>query len=487
LAYQLTHSEETPRRIYVSYAWGDDLTPEGREREVLVDRLCEAARERGLTILRDRTALRTGDSIDAFMRRIGEGDRIFVFLSEKYLRSPFCMFELSEIWRNSRQEGQSFLDRVKLYPLPDAKYRTPDDWISWAAFWKKEHDRLAQMVRDHVDLGVRPVFERMERTQKFYNQVTEILALLADRVSARDFEAFERYGFDEPAPPPPAAVPPKGTAGPGPVVAPHPQPARPSAEAPHAPWASTFGSDDHGHFAGLVVDGVTQFLRWIPPGTFMMGSPEDEPGRFDDEGPRHKITLSAGFWLFESPCTQALWQAVMGGNPSRFEGADRPVERVSWNECQAFVARINARVPGLGLSLPTEAQWEYACRAEVKTAIYTGHMPIVDRGKAPALDPIAWYGHNSVGETHPVGQKAANSWGLYDMLGNVWEWCQDGKRAYAAGSFTDPVGATDGASRVIRGGSWYDAPKSCRSACRRQHGSGSRSTSLGFRCARVQG
>ena len=135
--------------------------------------------------------------------------------------------------------------------------------------------------------------------------------------------------------------------------------------------------------------------RWISPGTFLMGSPEDESGRGEDEGPRHEVTISQGFWLFDTPCTQALWQAVIGDNPSYFQSPDRPVEQVSWEDVKGFLERINTLVPGLDLMLPTEAQWEYACRAGTETAIYTGTIEILGDRNAPALDPIAWYGGNS--------------------------------------------------------------------------------------------
>ncbi len=443
-------------RIYVSYAWGDDPTPEGREREVLVDRLCEAARERGLTILRDRTALRTGDSIDGFMRRIGAGDKIFVFLSDKYLRSTFCMFELSEIWRNGRHEGPAFMDRVKLYSLSDAKYRTPADWIRWAVYWREQHDNLAKHARANLDLGVRSVFERMDRIQKFYPQVTEMLALLADRVSARDFEDFKRFGFDE-----------------------SPRP---------TPWASERGEDDFGLFARITVGGASQAMRWIPPGTFWMGSAGDEPGRISGEGPRHRVTLSSGFWLFDTPCTQALWVAVMGENPSMFKGPDYPVEGVSWTDARRFIARINSRVSGLNLTLPTEAQWEYACRAGTGTATYAGPMSDWHVDIARALEPIAWHGENSGGTTHRVRLKAPNGLGLYDMLGNVWEWCADGMRAYGADPVVDPVGPTTGESgRVIRGGSWLGLMRDVRAAYRGSTDPENRGASHGFRCAQVEG
>ena len=277
-------------------------------------------------------------------------------------------------------------------------------------------------------------------------------------------------------------------------------------------WADQWGQDVHGIFAGFTVGGVHQRLRWIPPGRFLMGSPEDEPGRYDDEGPQHEVTLANGFWLFDTPCTQALWQAVMGENPSQFRSPDRPVETVSWDDVQTFLERINGLVPGLGLSLPSEAQWEYACRAGTQTALYSGPIEIRGQNNAPALDPIAWYGGNSgVGfdlaegydtsdwpeKQHPhtqagtrvVGLKAPNRWGLYDMLGNVWEWCADPWHQSYDGAPQDGSAWQQpeaGASRVLRGGSWFDPARGVRSAYRSHGHPGRRRGSLGFRCARVQ-
>jgi formylglycine-generating enzyme required for sulfatase activity len=516
----LTQSEERLSRIYVSYAWGDDLTPEGRERERLVDRLCEAARERGLTILRDRTALRTGDSIDAFMRRIGAGDRIFIFLSDKYLRSTFCMFELSEIWRNSRWEDQAFLDRIRLYPLPDATYRTHDDWIKWAEHWEARYEELVKKVANNMRRGAAPLFREMERARRFYQEVMEILALLADRVSPHDFEDFKRFGFNESAAPPEDPVPPAPAALAAALLAPRraarpaPRPADPN---PRPAWASDWGEDLFGRFARISVGSASQTMRWIPPGRFLMGSPDDEPGRFGDEGPRHRVTISAGFWLFDTPCTQALWSAVMGGNPSRFKSPDRPVERVSWNDVKVFIERINGRVPGLDLTLPSEAQWEYACRAGTQAATHAGPMPILGERNAPALDPIAWYGGNSgldfdldngfdssgwpekqyphtLTGTRPVARKQANAWGLYDMLGNVWEWCADTSHGDYTGAPTNGSAWIDAAHggkgearRVLRGGSWANFARLVRAACRGHVLPAHRNDLSGFRCARVQG
>ncbi len=273
-------------------------------------------------------------------------------------------------------------------------------------------------------------------------------------------------------------------------------------------WAAEYGTDEFGPWANFAVtcaDGapVTQRMRWIAPGQFLMGSPEDEPGRWGDEGPQHEVRLSQGFWIFDTPVTQALWTAVMGDNPSEFNDPRRPVDTVSWDEATGFIKLLNGLVPGLDLGLPTEAQWEYACRAGTDTATYAGPMEILGQRNAPVLDGIAWYGGNSGVEfeldngydssdwaekqyehdpagTHPVGLKIPNAWGLYDMLGNVWEWCADNMRKYEAEAVTDPVGALDGAERALRGGSWYYGARYVRAARRyasargyRRYGTGS--------------
>jgi formylglycine-generating enzyme required for sulfatase activity len=282
-------------------------------------------------------------------------------------------------------------------------------------------------------------------------------------------------------------------------------------------WASAMGRDRFGLWTEIAVEHegdvpVIQRLRWIPPGRFPMGSPEDEPGRYEWEGPQHQVIISRGYWLFDTPCTQALWQAVIGDNPSEFKSLDRPVEQVSWNDVQSFLNQINDRIPGLELVLPSEAQWEYACRAGTETALYTGAIEILGEANAPELDPIAWYGGNSgvdfelengkerkwlsemqypegLAGTHPVKRKEPNAWGLYDMLGNVWEWAQDHWHDDYQGAPADGSAwqsRDTSAGRVIRGGSWYDGARLVRSACRGHDDPGDRGIGLGFRCARVQ-
>ncbi|MGE3536193.1 MAG: SUMF1/EgtB/PvdO family nonheme iron enzyme [Candidatus Tectimicrobiota bacterium] len=238
-------------------------------------------------------------------------------------------------------------------------------------------------------------------------------------------------------------------------------------------WASEMGRDEYGLWGMLEFKGVRQRLRWIPPGRFLMGSPLDEEGRLDREGPQHEVCLTRGFWLFDTPCTQALWQAVMDRNPSQFPGAERPVEQVSWEDCQQFVAAFTQQCPALPLTLPTEAQWEYACRAGTETARYQAD-----------LEAIAWYASNSNRATHEVGAKLPNAWGLYDMLGNVLEWCQDGLRDYEEGMVLDPVGPIEaGADRALRGGSWDYSAQYVRAAYRYWLHPGYRNAGTGFRAA----
>ncbi len=197
----------------------------------------------------------------------------------------------------------------------------------------------------------------------------------------------------------------------------------------------------------------------IRPGSFMMG---DENGD-DDEKPVHKVTISKPFYLGKFEVTQQQWQAVMGSNPSHFRGAKNPVDRVSWEACQAFIKRLNEKFPHahVKFGLPTEAEWEYACRAGS-----TSRYSFGDREKK--LAEYGWFADNAGGTTHPVGQKKPNAWGLYDMHGNVWEWCADWYDGgyYSRSPPTDPTGPTAVTSRVLRGGSWSDPAAYCRSSCR---------------------
>jgi formylglycine-generating enzyme required for sulfatase activity len=230
--------------------------------------------------------------------------------------------------------------------------------------------------------------------------------------------------------------------------------------------------------------GMNMDFVWCPPGCFMMGStgvqqdsaikalPADLKketrqstiAAIQNEGPQHEVVITKGFWMARTEVTQAQWQHVMGNNPSKFvdSGPDAPVETVSWNDCQEFIKNLNricAKKAGGLFSLPTEAQWEYACRAGSKTAYYFGD-------EAETLSDYAWYAANSSMKSQPVAQKMPNAWGLYDMHGNVWEWCSSWFGKYKTDDATDPNGPVIGSGRVGRGGGWDDFAADCRSAYR---------------------
>jgi len=221
----------------------------------------------------------------------------------------------------------------------------------------------------------------------------------------------------------------------------------------------------------------------IPPGTFVMGSPEGETtGRYSDEEIQHSVTLTQSFYLQTTEVTQGQWKALMGNNPSHFSscGDDCPVENVSWEDIQEFIGKLNLHENAHLYQLPTEAQWEYAARAGSTTALANGHLAETGCSIDNNLNAMAWYCGNADSKTHQVAQKKANAWGLYDMHGNVWEWCQDWKSAYPTNSVTDPRGPSTGTVRVRRGGGWTDGAQYCRSAQRGSTAAGSRSA-LGLR------
>ena len=243
-------------------------------------------------------------------------------------------------------------------------------------------------------------------------------------------------------------------------------------------------------------------LAPVPAGTFAMGAAPGEQDSSVVEAPQHPVTLTRPFYMAAFPTTQAQWQALMAGNPAHFTVAGqgsatddltRPVESVSWNDVTAagtgFLARLNAatagqRPQGMVFRLPTEAEWEYACRAGTTTRFTWGDDPFL-----AAISHFAWWTHDSSFSTHPVGSLgpgSANSWGVFDMAGNVFEWCEDWYGPYAAGAQTEPQGPAGGTTRVVRGGAWfYDAPY-CRSANRSTSGVDDRFASIGFRVVLAQ-
>jgi formylglycine-generating enzyme required for sulfatase activity len=249
-------------------------------------------------------------------------------------------------------------------------------------------------------------------------------------------------------------------------------------------WASDWGEDDRGVWVAFEYGGMRQGFRWMTPGRFSMGSPEDEAQRHEDET-LHQATLTSGFWLAETVCTQALWTAVIGENPSHFKGEDRPVEMITWHDAVTFIDKLNQSRPGLDLRLPTEAEWEFACRAGSETPFafgtnitpeqvnYDGNYPYADAAKGEYRE-----------QTIPVKALSPNAWGLYQMHGNVLEWCADWYGPYATKPVTDPTGPESGRYRVLRGGGWFSSGWFVRSAYRICDDPGDRILNIGFRLAR---
>jgi formylglycine-generating enzyme required for sulfatase activity len=257
-----------------------------------------------------------------------------------------------------------------------------------------------------------------------------------------------------------------------------------------AAWASDWGEDEYGLWMAFTYKGVRQAFRWCEPGTFLMGSPKDEPEResFGNDETQHKVTLSRGFWIADTPVTQVFWKAVMGKdyqNPSRFKGEDLPVENVSRKDAKTFIDKMNGLKAELNLCLPTEAQWEYACRAGSTAPFCWGNQ--ID-STLVNFDGNYPYNNGLKSEfrskTITVKDLPCNDWGLYQMHGNVWEWCEDWFGNYPLGPVTDPQGQESGKYRVLRGGSWYNGGRRCRSACRHHYNPSDRIGSYGFRLAR---
>ena len=222
-----------------------------------------------------------------------------------------------------------------------------------------------------------------------------------------------------------------------------------------------------------VKDGISIDMVRVEAGTFKMGATAEMKNPWVLEKPTHKVTLTNDYYIGKYEVTQALWQAVMGSNPSYFKGDNLPVEQVSWNDCQEFLSKLN-RITGKTFRLPTEAEWEYAARGGKKSrgCQYSGSNNLSD---------VAWYWDNSGSKTHAVGSKQSNELGIYDMSGNVWEWCQDWHGRYSKSSQTNPTGATSGSGRVSRGGCWIGDAGLCRSSYRSDDAPDDRNSDLGFR------
>lgn len=237
-----------------------------------------------------------------------------------------------------------------------------------------------------------------------------------------------------------------------------------------------FGEEPVQHKTGdtktiVLPGGVEMEMIWCEPGSFMMGSPLTEKGRFDDET-LHEVVIRKGFWLGKYEVTQEQWCSVMRTNRAKFPGNDKPEDSVSWGDCQMFITQVN-KIIGGGARLPTEAEWEYACRAGSSDPISGG----------ADIDDVAWYAGNSCGMSEPVGEMEPNAWGFHDMHGNLLEWCADWYEALDGEKAIDPHGPMHGSFRVLRGGCWFFHARDCRAAYRLKRDPDIRNCLYGFRLA----
>lgn len=259
-----------------------------------------------------------------------------------------------------------------------------------------------------------------------------------------------------------------------PVAAPFAVVPTPKLEAVALPWAVRQGLQDEfaTPWADIKISGAVQRMRWIEPGSFLIGCDLGDSGGFDDEKPQHRVTLTKGFWLADTACTQGLWQAVTGQNPSHFKGsAELPVECVSWDDVTGlFLPKVAQRL-GVKVELPTEAEWEFACRAGTQTPYWFG--------QGISENQVNFDG--KVGKTVLVKDRPANGWGLYQMHGNVWEWCAGSRRQYSAQAVENPPDGQDQNVCALRGGSWNDPAGDARSAYRYDYHRVNRSRGYGFR------
>ena len=444
-------SDVLPPIGFWSYARDDDRRSGGRLsqlRRLLANEIESQFGRIEVTLFQDLNAIDYGDLWQSKIEEaLAQCAFLIPILTPGFFQSEWCCREVLFFLEREKQLGRGSL----IFPISLVKTDPEDGAHAWS---RQVWDHMGALQQ--VDL--KPWRHHpLDTTLEVSSRLTD----LAETIKA----ALRRPARSSP---------------PAPVVAPPPPPSPPKPA-----WASAIGTDQFGEWADIAVPAangsvVTQRLRAIPAGKFRMGSPASEEGRWKDEGPVHEVDIRQSFWLFDTPCTQELWQAVTGKNPSRFEGPKRPVENVNIADIDAFLTALDRRVPGLGLALPSEAQWEYACRAGTSGPTYA--KPGQSQGD------IAWYSENSGGTTHDVKGKAPNDWGLYDMLGNVFEWCADGwvanyDDAPADGSARPAGGA---AGRAVRGGSWDGDARRVRAASRLDGVPSFRRDDLGFRCARVR-
>jgi formylglycine-generating enzyme required for sulfatase activity len=432
---------------FMSYVRSDDTNENGLLSEFR-KRLCSEVQlqsgDASFTIFQDHIDIVWGQQwAQRLDESLGEVRLLIPMITPGFFKSEACRAELTRFVAREKQLERNDLI-LPVYYVKTPLLEDPD---------KRSTDELAALIysRNRVD------WRHLRHHPLDSQPVKEMLASMAEQIVAA-------MGRETVVPPASRvkvvrSLPVKKT--PSAMVA--------SSGSTKPAWASAGGVDEYGKWADITVGKVVQRLRWIEPGNFLMGSPEQEPGRYDEEVPQHRVTIGQGLWLADTACTQALWQAVMDENPSHFDennrgGAQHPVEKVSWDMIQSFLEKMIKALPDCMVTLPTEAEWEYACRAGSVTAYSFG-----ETAGAAEIN----FGKKK-GHTVAVKDLSPNTWGLYQMHGNVWEWCAEGLRKYENKEMVDPgwgdvvqPQVSGGVARVLRGGSWRSSTPRTRSAFRR--------------------
>lgn len=482
-AMATAHPSHPPLSIFICYARADNQPPQGwldRVRKQL-----HTMRHVELLAVASDQEIRTGQKWHDFIQeKLSQADVAVLLVSADFLASAYVReHELPRVLKDFHGRGLKVLP-VLLSPVPDdgLLLRFPDPVHGPEEF---NLASLQAIGTPELTLMEMEAHKQVRALANLGNELSRIArerqALAAQaRPAAVEVAPIVRPAptIAEPVLPPPTIILPEPPA----IIVPTLESLQ---GVPRPAWAKHgFGQDRYGVWAEFAVEKVVQRCRWIKPGRFVMGSPEGEAGRYDDEGPQHEVSLS-GFWLADTACTEALWQAVTGHNPSGFQVDPRlPVDSISWEDGQGFFHQLNNLVPDLAAGFPTEAQWEYACRAGTTTPFsfganitpeqvnYDGEMPYAGATKGLCR-----------GKTVPVASLPANAWGLFEMHGNVLEWCADWFGSYAAQPQTDPEGPSRGIVRVLRGGSWLDDASYVRSAYRLGYAPGDRGQDIGLRLA----
>jgi formylglycine-generating enzyme required for sulfatase activity len=436
--------------IFISYAWES-------ESEKIVDILYNTFVSKGYEIVRDKVNLRYKGSITSFMDRIGQGKYVIVVISDKYIKSENCMYEIVQIAKN----GQ-FHDRIFPIVLSDANFYKPVNRIKYIAHWENQKKELNESMKTLDDMSIiAEIQKELENYNNIHQNISNILFVLKDMNTLTPdihqdthFEALFKHIDDK--------------------IALDKKIENPISTQPIVSHSLKGEYTVHSPLSELKdytfqINGVDFEMVFVEGGTYQMGYNAKRDGKddkaMDCSKPLHQVTVDS-FFIGKYPVTQAQWQVIMGNNPSDFKGEKLPVECVSWEDCKEFINKLN-RKTGKKYRLPTEEEWEYAARGGKESDGYK-------YAGSNNIDLVAWYEGNSDKRTHNVGEKQPNELGIYDMSGNVWEWINSGwSENYEKNRWLDIY--------ILRGGSWDYFVNDCRVANRKLDTPTSRYYRYGFR------